>query len=517
MAKGDLILAADFGTSGVKIGAVTRDMRLLATAIEPYPLFLPAPSCAEQNPEDWWDALVRGVARLQADVPDLADRAASLVFGAQMCGLVCADADGHPLRPALVWLDKRAAPLMRKTVRGTPSVAGYRADMGLRWAVLANGAPSLNGMDPTGKMLWIKAHEPEIYAATAHFLDAHGWLLRRATGAAAMTTDNANLTWLMDTRRGHEGWSQRLADQVGLDLERMPPIIGGDAVAGGLTRVAATQLGLRAGTPVVAGGGDVSASAIGSGAVEDGALHICLSTSAWIAGFWDRRVLSPTHAYATITGPVAYRPLLIATQESAGSALGWLAEIIDPERHAGGAGLDEFYRDLGEPRDDDPLFLPWLAGERVPVDEERLRGGFHGLSLRHDRAALKRSVIEGVALNLRWAWSKVIRRRGAQTQGAVPMIGGAAENPALAQAVADALNRPVRVGEARYSGVLGAAAMAMPSLGWAETVWQAAGKVQNQSGILYDPQPDRVALLNARAARIEPLRRAMVRLYRREG
>ena len=515
MAKGDLILAADFGTSGVKIGAVGPDLTLLATAIEPYPLSLPGPDCAEQAPQDWWNALVRGVARLDSKVPDLKTRTGAVVFCAQMCGLICADKDGAPLRPAMVWLDKRSAPLMRRLVGGFPAIAGYNLGLAQRWIRIANGGPSRNGMDPTGKMLWIKSQEPDIYDRTATFMDVKDWLVQRATGQIATTADSANLTWLMDTRRGREGWSPLLAKTLGIPLDKLPPIVSGEAEVGGLTTAAAAQLGLRAGTKVIAGGGDVSAAAIGSGAVADGALHLSVSSSSWVSGFFDRRVLSVNKAYATITSSVGFRPLLIATQESGGSALGWLAKVADPMRLGNGEALQDFYSDLGDAKPDDPYFLPWLAGERVPVDEERLRGTFYGLSLRHDQNALKRSLIEGVALNTRWAFSVVSRQRGVRNDIAIPMVGGAAANPWLAQAIADALNRQICVGDARFSGVLGAAAMAAPAMGWAYSVWQAAEKFQNQSGPVYDPQPDRVAQLDERYEHLSGIRRAMIKLYRR--
>jgi len=515
VATGDLILAADFGTSGVKLGAVGPDLTLIAVTTEPYPLHLPGPSMAEQNPEDWWSALARAISHLATEVPDLKARTGALVFCAQMCGLICADVQGAPVRPALVWLDKRSAPLIRQRMGGFPKVAGYGLPMLAHWIRIANGAPSHNGMDPTGKMLWIMQHEPQSYDRTHSFLDVKDWLVLRATGEVTTTADSANLTWLMDTRRGREGWSPSLTGRMGIPLDKLPRIVDGAAVAGGLTPGAAGQLGLRAETPVVAGGGDVSATAIGSGAVADGALHICVSTSSWVAGFFDRRVLSVAHSYATITSSIGFRPLLIATQESAGSALGWLAETMDPHRHAHGEDLDEFYHDLGEAAADDPYFLPWLAGERVPVDEERLRGAFHGLNLRHDQRAIKRSVIEGVAMNTRWAFSKVVRQKGAQSDGVVPMVGGAAANPHLAQAMADTLNRQVKVGDTQYSGVLGAAAIGAPAMGWHASVWDAAAALRSNGSTVYDPRPARVSLLNDRYRRLEEVRKALVKLYRR--
>jgi xylulokinase len=506
----DLILAADFGTSAVKLGAVGPDLVPLAVTAQSYPLHLSAPACAEQAPEDWWAALARGVAQLSAEVPDLAARCGALVFAAQMCGLVCAGSDGAPLRPAMVWMDKRSAPVIRRRMGGFPKVAGYGAGFLARSIRLANGAPSHNGMDPPGKMRWVLETEPELAARSRHFLDVKDWLILRATGRAVTTADSANLTWLMDSRRGREGWSPALARRLGIPLEKLPPIVDGTEVVAGLGGAAAAELGLRPETPVVAGGGDVSAAALGSGAVADGALHLCASSSAWVAGFFDRRVLSVRHSYATITSPLGFRPLLIATQESAGTAMSWLAQTLEgPE-----AALEDVYREIGAPQPDDPFFLPWLAGERVPVDEARLRGAFYGLGLRHGSEALKRAVLEGVALNLRWAHEKVAAEPGVRRDEEIPLVGGAAANPHLVQMLADALNRPVRVGDARHAGVRGAAAMAAPALGWAGDAWEAAGMLRRDAGPPVLPDPARAARLDRRYAELARIRRALVALYK---
>ncbi len=517
MSAADLIISADFGTSGVKIGAVGPDMRLIASTTAVYPLHLPGPSQAEQLPEDWWSALARGLRRLTDEVPDLRARAKALVFCAQMAGLVCADGRGVPLRPALVWLDKRSAPLMSQVLGGFPKISGYGLGTLARWLPVANGAPSHNGMDPIGKMLWIKRHEPQVWQRASYLLDVKDWLLHRATGEFTTTADSANLTWLMDTRQGREGWSPALAARVGIPLDKLPRIVDGASVVGGLSASAAAQLELPADIPVVAGGGDVTATAIGSGAVGDGELHIAMSTSSWVSGFFNRRVLSVAHSYATITSSVGFRPLLIATQESAGAALQWLAEGFDPRQRDAAEGLAQFYDDFGAPQPDDPFFLPWLAGERVPVDEERLRGAFVGLALRHGTDAIKRAVIEGVALNTRWAYGKVVKERGALSDGPLPLVGGAAANPHLAQALANALNRQIRVGNTRMSGVLGAAAMAAPSLGWRPTVWDAAAELNGRDGPVYDPDPGQVAMVDARYDRLQSIRKAMVKVYRKGG
>lgn len=511
MAAGDLIIAADFGTSGVKLGAVSPDMRLLATASEGYPLRLGPGGVAEQDPQDWWQAFARGCAALADRVPGLAGRAAALSLSAQMCGVVAADTDGAPLMPCMIWMDTRAAGVTRALIGGWPPAFGYRMDKLARWVRLANGAPSKNGMDPTGKMAFIARHHPEVLARTHRFLDVKDWLVQRATGRFATTSDCANLTWLMDTRPGREGWSPRLARLAGLDLGRMPEIVEGSAVVAGLTRAAAAELGLRPETPVVAGGGDVTATALGSGAVEDGALHLALSTSAWIGGFFDRRVLSPAHSFATVASSVGFRPLLIATQECGGATLDWAA------RATGAGDIAAAYADLGPAAPDDPFLIPWFAGERVPVDNDALRGVIHGLTLAHDGRALRRAAVEGVALNLRWAFDAVTGKTGGRSGTAVPLVGGAALLPAMAQAVADALDVEVVTGAGRFAGVLGAAAIAAPAAGWDADVWSAARRIAPPEGRSYAPDPEGVARMAARRALLAPLRARMLRSFRTAG
>jgi xylulokinase len=198
--------------------------------------------------------------------------------------------------------------------------------------------------------------------------------------------------------------------------------------------------------------------------VEDGELHISLGTSSWISGFYPGRRLSASEGYATILSPFGNRPLLIATQESAGACLDWLDRLAGVEPDEAISGVTP------------PLFLPWLAGERVPVDDNRLRGAFLGLSLQHGRASLRQAVIEGVALNTRWAWQSVARQKGTRHAHLLRAVGGGALNPVLCQALADCLGADLAVSrDPRNAGVRGAAAIAAAGLGWRASVWEAAG------------------------------------------
>ncbi len=509
----DLVISADFGTSSVKVALVNADLAMVADTSRSYPLSLPGPERAEQDPQDWWRAFRKAVQSLTTRVPDLKQRVGAVVFCAQMGGLIPVDKNGTPLRPCLVCMDKRSSAIARTLVGGFPSFQGYRLDKLVRWLRLANGAPGKNGMDPVGKMLWIRQNEPEIFARTEKFLDVKDWLILRATGEYAMTADSANLTWLMDTRVGKEGWSPTLLRQCEIDASKLPKIVNGGDVVATLTSAAATELGLRPDTRMIAGGSDVSMSVIGAGVVKDAELMICASTSSWISGFFDRRIVNISASYATLTSCFDYRPMLVATQETAGSAADWAARVFSDQPDCADAGYSPWYRDTGLAQAGDPFFLSWLAGERVPVDDERLRATFYQLSLRHDQAAIKRAVLEGVALNTAWAFSKVEKEKGVKPGVPVPLVGGMGLYPTFAQNLADSLNRPVITANPRFAGVLGAAALAAPALGWADSVWDGAKTCRRQFQRVFTPIAAQVELSAARQAKLGRVRKSLVKLY----
>ena len=512
MHQGDLVISADFGTSAVKVGVVDGDLTLLAKATEAYPLNLAPGGIAEQNPLDLWAALARGLTQLRNEIPDLKERATTLVFSSQICGLICADGDGRPLMPCMTWLDKRAAKVGQALIGGFPSVLGYKMSKLVKWLRIANGAPAKNGMDPIAKMLWVAQNAPDVLDQTRWFLDVKDWLVHRATGRFTSSAESANLTWLLDSRPGREGWSKSLAKMTGVPFDKLPEIVDGSDIVETLTAQAAGELGLNKNTIVLGGTSDVTAAALGSGEVEDGALHICAATSCWISGFMDGRRLNVPNSYATISSSLNFRPLLVASQENAGSAMEWAVRITGGQTE--GESLANAFEDMGTPLPDDPYFVPWLAGERVPIDNDLVRGAFHGLALHHDPRAMRRATVEGVALNILWSYSKVTREKGILLDGPISMVGGVAANAEFSQTVADALNREVRVGEARHAGVLGTATLAAKVQGWASDPFEAAARLRSRTSALYAPNPERVDALAERNARLEKIRRDLIRSYR---
>jgi xylulokinase len=499
-ASKDLIIAADFGTSSVKVGLVSEDMRVMASATARYGTAYPRSGWAEQEPQDWWRALGSALATLGEDVPDLRARAAGLVFCAQMCGLVCASADAKPLRPCLIWQDKRSSALTRRYVGGFPSVLGYNSFKGLRWLLTGNGVPSMSGGDAPGKILWLQQNEPKVWSRTAFVLDVRDWLVLRASGRAVTTPDCATMMWLGDMRPNRCQWSPSLMRSLGVTREQLPDVLDGSDMAGQLTAAAAADLHLDEGIPVFAGCGDVCASAIGSGATASGALHIYAGTSSWIGGFFDSRRLNPFQRYGTITSAAAKRPLLIATQESTGSCFEWIADIVDQEGARDEAAFEQLMERALAPSSTLPaVFLPWLAGERSPVDDNRLRGALVGLSLDHDRSSILRAVLEGIVLSTRWSFRSVERQPGVVRGGPVRLVGRLAANRPFCQLLADCLGREVKVDATPHlAGVRGVATIAAVGLGWRQSLWSATVRDGDDGCRIFTPDPLKAAYFDDR-------------------
>jgi len=302
---------------------------------------------------------------------------------------------------------------------------------------------------------------------------------------------------------------------VGVDRARLPEIVDGSTIVGGLRAQAAKDFGLREGLPVIAGSGDVCASALGTGAVADGALHIYVGTSSWIGGFFPSRRLSISKHFATITSAAMARPLLIACQETSGECLNWATKAFGvnaPEENAIDALIS--VAQSCEPGDENPLFLPWLAGERMPIDDDTLRGGFLGLSLTHDRRHLARAVLEGMALNLRWALESVSHERGVQS-GILRVVGTVVSNKFFGQLLADVLQRPLQMIESpTYAGVLGVSTFAATALGWTKSPFDAASHCARAT-VLINPDTGRADYYARRLVRLKDAWRLSAPWFRR--
>jgi xylulokinase len=457
------ILAIDVGTSEVKTALVSHAGKVLDCARSGLRIIHPEPTWAEQDPNAWWHAICAATRELWRSTSHSPQSVSSVVFSCQMFGVLPVDADQKPLMNAMIWLDTRSRDQARAITSGFPKIAGYGLFRTLKWLRQTNGAPALAGRDTVSKLIWLREERPEVWQRTHKVLDVKDYLLMRCSGRSVTTHDLASGSWLYRTKKGELGWSQPILDMLELTTEKLPEVVRSTEVVGELLEDAASDLGIPAGVPVVAGAGDVPSCAVGTGAVRTGEAHAYIGTSSWIAAHLDNRAVHPFAATGTLCAAEEDKYLLIATQETAGASLEWVRNNMLPNA----LHYDQINDlvDACEPGAGGAFFFPWLMGERVPKDDSSLRAGFVNLSLSHDRSHLLRAVYEGVAYNSRWALGPVERLM----RKSVPRLriaGGGAKSDPWCQIMADVLGRPIeQVANPQYAGVRGAALIALRALG----------------------------------------------------
>ncbi|MHB8781582.1 MAG: FGGY family carbohydrate kinase, partial [Candidatus Geothermincolia bacterium] len=268
----------DVGTGGSKAVLVNVAGEIVAKDFEPYEVSFPAQHCAEQDPVDWWGAVCANAKRLVAGAGIQPDQVGGISFSSQMLGVLPMSADGQHLCPAIIWMDCRAEEQARRIVH---KLGGPKVVLSLFGAV-----PS--GKDVICKLLWMRENEPDIWKRTHVFLDVKGYMVYRATGNFLMDQTGASVTGFMHKKT--RGWDQMAARLLKIDLAKMPPVKPCAEVVGGLTGTAAEEMGLPAGTPVIAGMGDAPAAAIGAGATEHGDGAISIGTSGLLLITIEKRV-----------------------------------------------------------------------------------------------------------------------------------------------------------------------------------------------------------------------------------
>ncbi|MEV6344827.1 FGGY-family carbohydrate kinase [Actinoplanes sp. NPDC051851] len=475
------VLAIDLGTSGMKAALVAADGAVTGWAERPVPLHVLPGGGAEQDPVAWWDALAEVVADLGRAYPDHVRAVTTICSSTQGEGTIAVDADGNPLTRCVSWLDMRGAAHLRKQFGGFPAYQGMGLGRIARWLRLTGGMPSVTGKDPAAHMLLIRDEMPEVYARTATFLNVLDWINLKLTGRTVATVDSILTSWVTDNRKPEAiRYAPSLVAASGIDRDKFPPIVKCTEVIGTLAPSAADHLGLPCSIRVVAGAIDNTAAAIGAGTVRDNEPHLYLGTSSWIAAHVPAKKTDVFSGIASIPCAIPDRYLMTALQATAGANLTWLRDKIvefdDPLVSAGhvtrdeGSIFDAFDKIIPSvpAGSDGVLYMPWLYGERAPVDDPNLRAGFLNISLETNRSDLLRAVFEGVALNTRWMMAPVNRFLGAPVSTMV-ITGGAARSSSWCQIFADVLGveirrdaNPVTV-NARGAGWIGAVGAGMIS------------------------------------------------------
>lgn len=427
------LLAHDLGTSGNKATLYTTEGELVASRVHSYDLLVAHGNWAEQRADDWWDA-VRCTTKELCALVDPAEIAA-VSFSGQMMGCLCLDADGTPLRNAIIWADMRSAQ-QEAMVRAQMSESEFYRITGHRIS------PSYSGF----KLRWLKDNEPEIYQKTAVVLNAKDYIIYRLTGQVVTECTDASATCLYDLN--HRRWSDEMLSVFGLSKEKMPEILPSIAVAGKVTPEAARQTGLIAGTPVVCGGGDGPCSAVGTGCVREGVANSCMGTSSWISMASRKPVTDQAMTTVNFDHVIPGYVFPCGTIQSGGGALSWaVSNLCGGEKAASKAEGRDVYDRVEEAVMRSPagakglFFLPHLIGERSPHWDPQARGAFLGLTLEHTLDDMMRAVMEGVAMTLDMVLSAF---RSHVDIDRLVVIGGGARSQSWLQIFADVYGLPIQ-------------------------------------------------------------------------
>jgi xylulokinase len=430
---------------------------------------------AEQEPSDWWSAFLASAAEALAQVPSLHQNVLAVCCSTQGEGTVAVDRTGLPLGRAMLWLDMRGEGPVARRVRGSLlNIEGYGPRKLWRWLHLTGGVPALSGKDSAGHIAYIQDHDPARYARTYKFLNVLDYMNLRLTGRFCSTYDSILTTWVTDNRDpARLRYNDGLLRDLGIDVEKLPELVSSTAVIGDLLPEVSDQLGLPAGTPVVAGAIDNSAVAVGSGATGDFEPHLYLGTSSWIGAHVPFKKTDVRNKIASVPCAVSNRYLAMALQSAGGVNLTFLRDkiLFHSDALMSDGHRPDFYRTLDQIAEGVPpgarglLYTPWLFGERSPVEEATLRAGLFNLSLEHSREDMIRAFLEGVGLNIRWMLEPFVRFIGRQPE-AITAVGGGAQSDVWCQIIADITGIRIRQPQAAIqANALGAAFIAGVGIG----------------------------------------------------
>jgi len=441
-----MILTIDLGTSGPKVALFSDNAEYIDSVFEVTETLILSSQAVEQSPQDWWRAISLASKKLLAKTKVDPAQIKIISTTAQWSGTVAIDKNGEPIRNAMIWMDTRGAEPLKKLMSGLIQLDGYELRKILTWLYKTNGAPGLAGKDPLAHILYLKEHEPDVFAKAMKFLEPVDYLTNRLTGKLTIADDivasfhTITVHWLTNNRNLSKiGYDKTLLKWSGIPREKLPNLVPQNSKIGTLDAKSASELGLCEGTEVLIGSSDIMSAAIGSGAVTPKLPHVYIGTSSWLVCHLEHRVTDLSHAMVTLPSALPGLSLLTNEQECSGNSLKFLREKIfqiDDQ--------DQFYDWISKevskipPGSEGLVFLPWLIGERSPIEDSHVRGGFYNLSLSHSREHMARAVLEGVCLNLKWLFHYT-EKNSKTVFDRIHFIGGGAQSELWSQIMADVL------------------------------------------------------------------------------
>lgn len=441
-------LGIDISTTGAKALLINDEGDVTSSATTALGLSTPRPLWSEQHPRDWWQAVRSSIKQSLAEANVSGEDVSAIGLTGQMHGLVLLDEAGEVLRPAILWNDQRCG----------AECDEIREIIGRERLIQITGNDALTGFTAP-KILWVQRHEPEIFARARHILLPKDYIRFKLTGGLAMDKADGSGTMLFDLKK--RDWSVEVLEALNIPAEWMPQTFEGPQVTGEVSPQAAKETGLGAGTPVVAGGGDQAAQAVGVGVVRPGIVALTLGTSGVVFAATESPLIEPEgrlHAFCHAL-PGCWH--LMGVMLSAAGSLQWHHDALAREMT-----FEELTSEAASvsPGSEGLIFLPYLTGERTPHPDPLARGAWIGLTVRHSRAHLTRAVLEGVAFGLKDSFT-LIQQAGLGAIKQVRVSGGGAKSLLWRQILADVLGSELVTVNTTEGAAFGAAILAGVSSG----------------------------------------------------
>jgi len=453
------ILAHDTGTEVSKAAIITPDGKIIGSASVEYGVSYPNPGWAEQDPQVYWEAVVRTTREVLSKTKVNPSDITAIVFDTMMRDALAVDGKGKALRPVLLWLDRRASKQADKFMMMFDVMELIRRPV----------IPVASPVDPLAKIMWLKEKEPDVFSRAEKFIDVKDYLIFKCVG-------DFYVDWTCVSGFGFFNIVKKtiekdIIEKIGLPEEKLAKIVKTTDIVGNLTKEAAHELGLSENTLVVCGCADATAVGIGSGAIKNGNPHLYMGSSAWIALHTDKPMFDLS-GVGTICSGDPSKLFCIATTDNAGNTLKWFKDqFCDAERKTAEETGKGVYQILDEEAVKSSsganrlLFTPWMVGEGCPFIDPRCRGGFINLSMNHTKRDMTRAILEGVSYNLRWI-QEIFEVNLKQKISALNVAGGGARSSVWLQILTDILGKPMKQMQVLQDvGTVGAAMIAAVGLG----------------------------------------------------
>lgn len=451
-----LVLGIDVSTTATKAVLVDPEGQVIATASSSYGYETPQPMWSEQSPGLWWEGAIDAIRRALSESGTPPEEIEAVGLTGQMHGSVLLDEAGEVVRPAILWNDQRTG----------PECDEIRRRVGRERLIEITGNDALTGFTAP-KLLWVQTHEPDNWARVRHVLLPKDYVRRRLSGDYAVDVADGSGTILFDLEA--RTWSPEILETLDVPAGIMPTTHEGPDITGMIDDEGAAATGLLAGTPVIAGGGDQSANAVGVGAIDPGVVALSLGTSGVVFATTNGPAVEPEGRVHAFCHAVPDRWHMMGVMLSAAGSLRWLRDAVAPQ-----LTFEELVAAAADvPAGSDGLiFLPYLTGERTPHPDPLARGAFVGLTIQHDLRHLARAVMEGVAHGLRDGLDLMVDA-GLPPPVQIRASGGGTRSPLWRQILADVLDSEIAVVGTEEGAAYGASLLASLAAGWSGTVDEA--------------------------------------------